>query len=191
MLFLLMFFADAQHTCSSRVHVLTNNKIRVRVTCTVYLYSPATSIAVLRVAYDATPCTTSYHRTSSCSGASSRSYWHKKIMSQLPDPRFSVCHLISRISCYSGSGSTYSRLHLFRVRWKWPFGWWWLVLICCAANSITRNIVIVLFAHHRDHVISSSYVNNTMPPNIEVGCSKTEKGNMALLSLHIYSNNPN
>ena len=26
------------------------------------------------------------------------------------------------ISCYSGSGSTYSRLHLFRVRWKWPLG---------------------------------------------------------------------
>ena len=47
-------FAAAQHTCSSRVHVLTNNKIRVRVTCTVYLYSPATGIAVLRVAYDAT-----------------------------------------------------------------------------------------------------------------------------------------
>ena len=28
-----------------------------------------------------------------------------------------------------------------------------------------------------------------MSPNIEVECSKPEKGNMALLSLHIYSNN--
>ena len=31
-------------------------------------------------------------------------------------------------------------------------------------------------------LISSSYVNNTMSPNIEVECSKPEKGNMALLS---------
>ena len=46
----------------------------------------------------------------------------------------------------------------------------------CAANSITRNVVLVLFAHRRDHVISSSYVNNTMSPNIEVECSKPEKG---------------
>ena len=37
-MFFMHVFAAAQHTCSSRVHVLTNNKIRVRVavqcTCT-------------------------------------------------------------------------------------------------------------------------------------------------------------
>ena len=33
-----------------------------------------------------------------------------------------------------------------------------------------------------DHVISSSYANNTMSPNIEVERIKPEKGNMALLS---------
>ena len=54
--------------------------------------------------------------------------------------------------------------------------------MCCAANLC---VVVVLFAHHRDHVItmiSSSYVNNTMSPNIEVERIKPEKGNMALLS---------
>ena len=59
-----------------------------------------------------------------------------------------------------------------------------VVLVCCAANSITRNVVLVLFAHHRDHVItmiSSSYVNNTMSPNIEVECPKPEKGDIGLL----------
>ena len=42
--------------------------------------------------------------------------------------------------------------------------------------------VVILFAHHRDHVISSSYVNNTMAPNIEVERIKPVKGNMNLLS---------
>ena len=45
--------------------------------------------------------------------------------------------------------------------------------VCCAANLC---VVVILFAHHRDHVISSSYVNNTMAPNIEVEYSKPEKG---------------
>ena len=53
--------------------------------------------------------------------------------------------------------------------------------MCCAANLC---VVVILFAHHRDHVISSSYANNTMSPNIEVECSKPEKGNMAILSRH-------
>ena len=65
-------------------------------------------------------CTTSYHRTSSCSGAVSRITWHKKIMSQLPDTRFSVCHLISRISVASdpASGARNQGIHyMYNTLW--------------------------------------------------------------------------
>ena len=43
----------------------------------------------------------------------------------------------------------------------------------------------------RDRVISSSYVNNTMAPNIEVQRIKPEKGNMAPTKQTVHSNNPN
>ena len=43
--------------------------------------------------------------------------------SQIWEVQIGSCE--SRISWYSGSGSTYSRLHLFRVRWKVAFGCGW------------------------------------------------------------------
>ena len=45
--------------------------------------------------------------------------------------------------------------------------------VCCAANLC---VVVILFADHRDHVISSSYVNNTMSPNIESGVLQASEG---------------
>ena len=63
-------------------------------------------------------------------------------------------------------------------RLKVLINWW----VLCAAQQL--RVVVILFADHRDHVINSSYVNNTMSPNIEVEYSKPVKGNMALLSRH-------
>ena len=40
-------------------------------------------------------------------------------------------------------------------------------------------------------MISSSYVNNTMAPNIEVERIKPVKGNMAPTKQAVHSNNPN
>ena len=40
-------------------------------------------------------------------------------------------------------------------------------------------------------LITSSYVNNTMAPNIEVEYSKPVKGNMAPTKQTVHSNNPN
>ena len=64
-------------------------------------------------------------RPSRCWGSTWSCRWTVCVVqlsySQIWEVQIGSCE--SRISCYSGSGSTYSRLHLFRVRWKVAFGW--------------------------------------------------------------------
>ena len=60
-----------------------------------------------------------------------------------------------------------------------------------STNSITRNVVLYSSRSIVITMISSSYVNNTMSPNIEVQRIKPEKGNMAPTKQAVHSNNPN